>query len=147
MKLTDSFILIAATFLNIAASNSVVASAPRYKVEILDQPAEKRFLITLKSFDSRPLCLGVEQWPNVRGQVDTGSKRAKLESAKGTYLARDENFGSCLGDACIIHLAPRSSIRGFINYAEFGDPSVIATLPQRQLHFPVTTWICVTHAK
>jgi len=114
--------------------------APRYHFEIADRPHEKRFVLTLKSLDDRPLCLGIGQWPNKRGQMDFGSSWITLSSAERTYRPRDHNFGYCPG--CEIHIAPGSTLTGFIKYAEFGSPAAISALSNRRLHFPVTLWIC-----
>jgi hypothetical protein len=118
------------------------STAPRFRIEVTDQPNQKRFLIVLKSLDNRPLCLGVEQWPDQLGQLDTGSRRARVTSSEGTFLARDASFGYCAGDACVLHVAPGSTLKGFIGYAEFGSAAAIAGLRDRRLHFPVTTWVC-----
>jgi hypothetical protein len=116
------------------------SAPPRYRIDIVDRPEEKRFLIVLKSLDDRSLCLGIGQWPNEFGQLDFGSTWVALKSAGDTYRPRDTNFGYCPG--CEIRIAPRSELRGFIGYAEFADPATIAALPKRHLHFPVTAWIC-----
>lgn len=119
-----------------------VPPAPHFRLVIKDHPKEYRFVVNLISLDDRPLCLGVDQWPNELGQLDTGSKRATLKSDEGAYPARNENFGYCVGDACIIHVAPGSTLTGFIGYKEFGGPKTIARLTKRRLVFPVSTWIC-----
>lgn len=116
------------------------APPPRYRVEIVDRPKEKRFVIVLKSLDDRSLCLGIGQWPNELGQLDFGSTWVALKSGGHTYRPRDTNFGYCPG--CDIRVAPRSELRGFIGYAEFGQAAAIAALPERQLHFPVTASVC-----
>lgn len=116
--------------------------SPQFRLVITDHPRESRFVVNLISLDNRALCLGVDQWPNEQGQLDTGSKRATLKSTEGAYPARNENFGYCVGQACIIRVPPGSTLTGFIGYREFGDPATIARLSKRQLVFPVSTWIC-----
>jgi hypothetical protein len=88
------------------------SAAPRYRFEITDSSDEKRFVLSLKSLDDRPLCIYVEKWPNGKGQLHFGSTWVKLKSAEGTYPARDENFGYCIdehGKPCLIRIAPRSA--------------------------------------
>lgn len=114
--------------------------APRYRVEITDNPKQKRFIIVLTSLDDRSLCLGIGQWPNRLGQLDFGSSWVELKSGSKSFRPRDTNFGYCPG--CEIRVAPRSELKGFIGYAEFADAATIAALPERQLHFPVTAWVC-----
>jgi hypothetical protein len=111
-----------------------------YRFDIADDPNGKRFVLTLKSLDQRPLCIGVGQWPNAEGQLDFGSSWVTVESPEGTYRPRDHNFGYC--PDCEIHIAPGSTLTGFINYEEFGDAAIIARLSRRELRFPVTLWIC-----
>lgn len=114
----------------------------RFRLEIRDHPELARFDLILRSLDDRPFCIEFQQWPNELGQVDTGSQRAHLRSGKHVYAARDENFGYC--PACVIKLPPKSTLRGFIAYKEFGKPSTIAALPSRRLDFTVTPIACTT---
>lgn len=124
------------------ASNRVFASdPPRYRVEINDRPQQKRFVVALRSLDNRSLCIDLEKWPNRRGQLHFGSTWVKLDTSEGSYPARDENFGYCLG-GCTIRIAPRSVLTGFIGYAQFGRPAAILVLKQRQLRFAVTPRVC-----
>jgi hypothetical protein len=121
------------------------SAAPHYRFEITDRPAEKRFALTLKSQDDRPLCIYVEKWPNQKGQVHFGRTWVKLESAEDTYAARDENFGYCIDDSgkpCLLKILPGATLEGFIGYEQFGDPIVIAGLTHRKLHFPVSPQVC-----
>jgi hypothetical protein len=113
---------------------------PRYRVEITDNPKQKRFIIVLTSLDDRSLCLGIGQWPNKLGQLDFGSSWVELKSGSKSFRPRDTNFGYRPG--CEIRVAPRSELKGFIGYAEFADAATITALPKRQLHFPVTAWVC-----
>lgn len=124
------------------ANRNKPSGSPRYRLEIGDTPDRRRFLLTLTSLDDRPLCLEITQWPNALGQVDSGSMRTILDSAEGKYPARDENFGYCVGEECIIHLAPRASLKGFIGYAEFGKPEAIAALSQRRLRYTISPSVC-----
>lgn len=125
-----------------SASGNRPSGDPQYRLEIVDNIEGRRFLLTLRSLDDRPLCFGITQWPNRIGQLHFGSQRAVLNSAEGKFPARDENFGYCVGEGCTIHIAPRASLRGFIGYAEFGKPKIIATLSKRQLHYKIAPSIC-----
>jgi hypothetical protein len=129
---------------NTCGRNHVVP-APRYVFKVYDHPGEKRFLLSLKSLDDRALCIYVEEWPNGKGQLHFGSTWVTLETQARVYPARDENFGYCVserGKPCVIRIAPRSELRGFIGYAEFGDSAKIASLHQRKLRFKVSPQIC-----
>ena len=118
---------------------------PKYTLQIEDRPNERRFLLTLTSLDSRVLCIPVEKWPNIYGQLHFGASWARLESGGATYNARDNNFGYCIdknGGPCLIRLEPGANLKGFIGYAEFGAVSRIGALKTRRLIFPVITWVC-----
>jgi len=114
----------------------------RYHLTVSDRSDLRRFVLTLKSFDDRPLCLNVNQWPNYFGQLHFGSTWVTLVSTEGKYPARDENFGTCIGPTCVIHIAPGSTLTGFIGYREFGSPAKIAGLSRRQLHVVVSPSVC-----
>jgi hypothetical protein len=137
-------VLAGCLYMSIPISGFAEAAA-RYRVNIIDDPKEKRFIVVLKSLDDRSLCLGVGQWPNHVGQLDFGSSWVQLKSAAKSFRPRDTNFGYC--PDCEIRVAPRKELKGFINYAEFGDPRAIAALPERQLHFPVVAWVCQKHRR
>jgi hypothetical protein len=127
------------------AANAPSPNQPaRYRLTVSDRPDLNRFVLTLKSLDERPLCLNVNQWPNYFGQVHFGSIWVKLVSNQGTYPARDENFGSCIGPSCVIHIAPGSALTAFIGYKEFGTPAKIAGLSRRRLHLIVSPSVCGT---
>src|SRR5947207_514574 len=66
---------------------------PRYRLDIVDSPNEKRFNLSLISLDRRNICIYFDEWPNQFGKLHYGSRRVQLESSEGTYPARDENFG------------------------------------------------------
>ena len=121
--------------------NERVSVPPRYQLEIVDRPLQRRFVVTLRSLDSRPLCLDIENWPNQFGQLHYASSWVKVGSPEGIYPARDKNLGYCLGE-CTIRIAPKSALTGFIRYAEFGDPSAIAALSQRYLQVVVALRVC-----
>lgn len=128
-----------------AAQGESGSPAPRYHLAIQDRPIEKRFLLTLRSMDDRPLCVPVEKWPNGLGQVHFGSSWVKLTSGRRVYPARDQNFGYCIednGGPCLLVIKPRGELKSFIAYAEFANPRIISALPKRRLSFPVTVWLC-----
>jgi len=126
----------------LAASTEGRSANPRYKLVISDQPDFRRFRLRLESLDDRPLCLDITRWPNDIGQLHFGSVWATLRSTQGTYMARDENFGRCIGPSCTIHIKPRSSLTGFIGYSEFGNPKKIAKLSARRLQLDINPIVC-----
>jgi hypothetical protein len=128
-----------------AASQQTDSTSARYRFAIIDRPQERKFVLTVESLDSRPLCIAVEKWPNRAGQLHFGSVWVKLESSEGTFPARDENFGYCVGphgEPCLIQIAPGSVLKGSIGYEQFGDPTAIAKLSKRHLKFPVSPSVC-----
>jgi hypothetical protein len=138
-------VLLSSPLMSASPNHRNHSAAPRYRLDITDRPAEKRFVLTLKSLDDRPLCIHVEKWPNRKGQVHFGRTWVKLESAEHTYAARDENFGYCIdesGKPCLLKILPGATLKGFVGYEQFGDPIVIANLAHRKLHFLVSPRVC-----
>lgn len=115
---------------------------PRYQVVIKDNPNERRFDLTLISSDQRPLCVSIGSWPDGLGHVSWGSSWVKLKSKGGILSARDWDFGVCEGKDCSHRIAPKGTLTGFVGYAEFGNPKDIAALPERQLVFETTAYVC-----
>jgi hypothetical protein len=123
-----------------AASDNAV----KYHFQVTDRPHQRRFVLTLQSADKRPICIYRDKWPNGFGQLHSGSRWVFLKSSGGTLPARDTNFGICGGDAsCYIRILPSGKLSGFIGYEQFGKPEQIAKLPRRELHFPVSPFVCV----
>jgi len=117
-------------------------SGPQYRLVVSDRPDLKRFLLTLTSFDRRPLCLHVTKWPDYFGHVHFGSSWVTLTATEGNYPAHDENFGTCIGPSCVIRLAPGGKLNGFIGYREFGDPKRVSKLSNRKLKVVTAPVIC-----
>lgn len=114
----------------------------RYSLTTRDIGKEKRFELVLRSRDDRPICLEVRRWPNRVGHVHYGNHWVILHTSKGIYRALDENFGRCIGPECIMHIAPRKTLTGFIAYSVFGDEKKVAMLPNRHLEVDVKPVVC-----
>lgn len=121
------------------------SSTARYRLQVTDRPDQKRFDVRLDSIDDRPLCITVENWPNRHGRLHFGATWVNVTSAEGLFPGGEENFGYCIdenGGPCLIQIPPKSSLKGYIVYKEFGDPAKIAALSQRRLRFPVSPQVC-----
>ena len=124
-------------------SRAVTASPPlRYRLSILDQAVQKRFVVSLISLDDLPMCLHRQSWPNQFGHLHYGAHWATLRTDNGTCPAYDENHGRCVGPECLLHIAPHATLKGFISYEMFGHPSIIARLPGRRLQLSVSPQLC-----
>jgi hypothetical protein len=115
---------------------------PRYQFMIQDNPANLRFDLIILSHDDRPICISHGGWPDDSGHVDWGSQDVKVESRQRSFPARDWDFGYCENGECTTRIPPHGTLRGFINYEEFGDPKEIAGLPDRRLIFETTPHLC-----
>ena len=114
----------------------------QYRLTVTDVPRMQRFELALRSFDDRPMCMHIQRWPNQFGRVHFGSSWVVLQSAAGVYRARDENLGRCVGPTCIIHIAPKGVLRGFINYSVFGSALDATALKNRRLQVDVQPKLC-----
>ena len=118
------------------------AAPPLFQVDSVDIPEKKQFELVLRSNDSRRICLSVDQWPNSAGKVNFGSDIAKLQFSSGSINMRDSNFGYCPGGCGLISIEPASEIRATIPYSEFGDPSAIEKLSNKQLIYTIVPRYC-----
>lgn len=114
---------------------------PRFRAEAKDVPSEQRFLITLKSLDDRTLCLRYFQWPNRFGELADGVDWVKLSFSAGARNPQAHGLAVDYGGGAI-QIAPFSTLTGFIQYSEFGDPEGIRKLRQRRLVFMPAPWVC-----
>ena len=64
-----------------------------------------------------------------------------MQSAGRTYPAQDENFGYRI-PRNDIRIPPGSTLKGFIGYAEFGNPAKIAALTKRRLSVVISPTVC-----
>ncbi len=136
------FALVASCLGPVIFGRESLPNAPQFHLIISDRQDLKRFIITLESSDSRTLCLDRDKWPNFLGHLHFGSTWVRLTSNKAVYPARDDNFGRCLGADCVIRIKPKSRLKGFIGYQEFGDPEKIARLRNRHLYMTLSPWVC-----
>lgn len=122
---------------------SIMRPTPdQYSLQIIDNPAEYRFDITLQSNDSKPLCVSIENWPSREGQLHMGSSLATLLTDAGAFTARDENFGYCPGGCGQHRIGPSGELRGHISYKAFGDPVRLAADKNKRLQFSVAPSYC-----
>lgn len=136
----SAIVLLLAT---VACAQSITRPTPdRYELHIADNPHEHRFDIVLKSNDSRPLCVAVENWPNRVGLLHMGRDLATLQTAAGALPAHDDNFGYCHGGCGEHRIEPHEELHGFIAYEAFGDPVQLAADTSKQLQFSVTLAYC-----
>lgn len=119
---------------------------PRYQFVIQDNPAARRFDLIIFSYDDRPICISYGGWPNEVGRVDWGSHDVKVKSQGKTFTARDWDFGYCMGD-CMTRIPPHGTLKGFINYEEFGDPKQLAELPDKKLEYETLPHLCTPPAR
>lgn len=120
---------VVATFLVLVTIASCVGTRYRpserpssrdFEFSILRDDEAKRFLLRLRSFASRDLCVHVEDWPNQSGQLSQSKHDIRVRSNSGVFLPALVNFGYCIGP-CEIRIRPGEQISGFVNYKEFPD--------------------------
>ena len=119
---------------------------PRYQLLVQDNPDAQRFDRVILSHDDRLLCIRHGGWPNAAGHVDWGGQDVKVESHGRTFRSRDWDFGYCAGD-CMTRIPPRGTLKGFVNYEEFGDPKEITALPDKHLAFDTFVHLCIPPSK
>lgn len=145
MSLACASMMAACASHNAGVSGS--AAQPVFDLSITDNVDLHRFELVLRSLDSRPLCMDVEQWPNGLGQVDWHGRQGVLQSKGGSFSAKDANFGFCPGGCGVIRIAPGAEQHSFVPFSEFGNPKMIANLQDRRLDFTVTPRVCAGNEK
>jgi hypothetical protein len=138
LKAVAMAILLAVPITTLAQNNS----EPKYQLTIKDAPSAKRFNLTLRSLDDRAMCMHIQRWPNRFGRVHFGQSWITMHSAHRLFRARDENLGRCVGPTCIIHIAPKGVLRGFISYSVFGGEHFVERLKDRHLQVDVQPKLC-----
>ena len=96
----------------------------------------RRFELTLKSRDNRPICIPLGYWPDILGQI--GDKGAILVSGRKRIPSQPADMGYAEGGTSDSwKIPPHGELRGFIGYDQFGKADYIATLRNRRLLFSV----------
>ena len=113
-----------------------------YVLEVDSNDIDQRFILKLSSLSDEYLCIGVDDWPNVLGQISGGSDRAVVSGGEETFYASDTNFGYCVGDGCTIRIRPRQTLTAFVGYKEFADPHEIAAIVDKKLTYRLRPFIC-----
>lgn len=128
----------------VSCSHKVVRpSNDSYRLIILDNAAEQRFDISLKSDDSRSLCIYKEDWPNTAGFFTVDKDGVFVESASGMFPAQSPLVSTYCPGGCGLHrIDPHGELRGFIEYTAFGDPVPFFNDIDRELRFSVFPFYC-----
>jgi hypothetical protein len=120
------------------------AEPARFRIEVTDNQKMQRFDLAFVSLDDRTLCVDVGNWPSERGEIQGASQWVSVESRGKIYPAHDPDLiADCFGgDDCEIRVKPHDTLRGAIPYSHFGKAKDIASLPDKQLRFPITPSVC-----
>jgi hypothetical protein len=121
------------------------AEPARFRIEVTDNQKLQRFDVAFISLDDRTVCVYVGNWPSERGEIQGASQWVSVESRGKIYPAHDPDLiADCFGgaDDCAIRVKPRGSLQGAIPYSHFGKAEDIASLPDKQLRFPITPFVC-----
>jgi hypothetical protein len=95
--------------------------------------ANARFNVSLRTLATRPLCMSIVEWPSRNGAIGGGSGIAEILSDTTKLSPHDFNYGTCIGPQCLLRVPPDQTLRGFIAYNQFGDPTIIQALPRKRL--------------
>jgi hypothetical protein len=105
---------------------------PAYRVSVLDEPQNHRFVFRFVSSDDRDLCLDADNWPTVYDNVV--SSGLELITATGTIRARSEVFldagmgcgRSRVRDCGVRRVEAHGTREVALDYMLFGDPETLA---------------------
>jgi hypothetical protein len=117
-------------------------SPPKFRLVSQSNDLQARFDLRLISEDTRPLCLTVEQWPNGRGQIESGGARAMVRMKDKEMPAKDSNFGYCPNGCGEFRVTPGHDLIGFVGYTEFADEAFISSVTDKTLIFNVMPYVC-----
>lgn len=113
-----------------------------YELVVQSNDVENRLDLIFNSKTARALCFSVEDWPNTLGQSAGGGGRALLHMRGRALPASDTNFGYCVGPTCEIRVEPKHSLKGHVNYSEFGDAAEIRADPAKRLQYQIRPYFC-----
>lgn len=118
----------------------------KYELTVKDEPERLRFSLVLTSKDNRDICIERAGWPDSEGRTQTGSDVYSLRTERGTVFPHAPTIEiDCWGSTCMTRIRPGGSLRGFIAYSEFDEPTRIRALRKRELHVDIVPSICGNH--
>ena len=112
-------------------------------VKVVSQDDQSADVLTLRyvNNDHRTICFSNDTWPTPTGTMHYAQDSVWLTIFDDRYPIRKFNVGKCLGETCLIKLAPGDEITATIPYTEFELEPGLYDSP-KQLTFPLTGWIC-----
>lgn len=114
-----------------------------YTLLVNDDEEKRRFDITLTSYDSRPLCVSEESWPNSSGKFtsDNGDVFLKIDSV--VLPARTKLLSAYCPGGCGEHsIRQGEPLQGYISYDAFGDAGKLTKDSKKTLIFKVFPYYC-----
>lgn len=112
-----------------------------FDLAVADNPALRRFDLTLTSKAADPLCLSREAWP-AEGAVPAGFDGATLTTSSGKRELLPTGSAYCPGGCGEVRVEPGQTVRGTLPYSAFGDATAIAEDTVRSLAFEVHPFVC-----
>jgi len=110
-----------------------------YRVDVVDQPSDRRFELEFVSLADRPLCFSTESWP-FRGKVGWGSTQVAIAVGDQRYPIQDWNMGYCPGNECASRVEARGRAHGYLSYDEF--PGAPFDGREQSLQFNIGVYAC-----
>lgn len=136
------FLLALAALTACASSASIRWASPTdFALDIVDNPAQQHFDLTLTSKATEPLCLSKEAWPDKAG-LPLGFDGATLITSTGPKELLPTGSAYCPGGCGEVRVESGQSVRGVLPYAAFGDAAAIAADSKRSLSFEIHPYIC-----
>jgi hypothetical protein len=119
-------------------------SAPRYRIDVVDEVQQKKFRLALVSEEKSPICVTLEGWPNKGGEVFSGSQRMSLEiPGQPPISGKSFKFAISCPGGCGYHVVkPGRELEGFIGYEQFDKPEEWSALPNKRLIFATSVHWC-----
>ena len=107
------------------ASTPVASPQPKFALTVSNEPAAKRFLVSLRSLEQhQQVCLNVRHWPKA-GNI-FAPHAASVVTVAGTFEADFVDMGYCPGGCGEIRLGPLQTISGELSYSAFPEESRLA---------------------
>lgn len=114
---------------------------PEFKLGYDFDSPQGRINLTLETV-SEPLCLPVEQWPSLRGTLDSGESSAEIVDGSNRFPAKSDHFSDCWGGCGYLKVERGKPLTGMVTLDQFPGVELYRLSPEAKFQLELNPFVC-----